>query len=121
MFVNTLDPDLKVFFSRKVAGAEGEDLVEKAITVFKEKSIPESIKPDILLVDESQDFRLSWFRLIHQIKKENTVIAFGVDETQRIYEGTDWRWKDTGFDARGRVTVLRKIYRSSGKNPRFCG
>ena len=29
MFVNTLDPDLKVFFSGKVAGAEGEDLVEK--------------------------------------------------------------------------------------------
>jgi predicted dehydrogenase len=29
MFVNTLDSDLKVFFSRKVSGAEGEDLVEK--------------------------------------------------------------------------------------------
>ena len=29
MFINTLDSDLKVFFSRKVAGAEGEDLVEK--------------------------------------------------------------------------------------------
>ena len=29
MFVNTLDPDLKVFFSRKVTGLEGEDLVEK--------------------------------------------------------------------------------------------
>jgi len=29
MFVNTLDSDLKVFFSRKVAGKEGEDLVEK--------------------------------------------------------------------------------------------
>ena len=29
MFVNTLDPDLKVFFSRKVSGGEGEDLVEK--------------------------------------------------------------------------------------------
>ena len=29
MFVNTLDPDLKVFFSRKVAGTQGEDLVEK--------------------------------------------------------------------------------------------
>ena len=29
MFVNTLDSDLKVFFSRKFAGAEGEDLVEK--------------------------------------------------------------------------------------------
>ncbi len=105
--LHKLAPEVKI--------EKGEDLVEKAISVFKEKSIPESIKPDILLVDESQDFRLSWFRLIHQIKKENTVIAFGVDETQRIYEGTDWRWKDTGFDARGRVTVLRKIYRSSGK------
>ena len=29
MFINTLDPDLKVFFSRLVAGSEGEDLVEK--------------------------------------------------------------------------------------------
>jgi len=29
MFVNTLDPDLKIFFSRKVTGSEGEDLVEK--------------------------------------------------------------------------------------------
>jgi predicted dehydrogenase len=29
MFVNTLDSDLKVFFSRKVQGKEDEDLVEK--------------------------------------------------------------------------------------------
>ena len=29
MFVNTLDSDLKVFFSRKVKGKEDEDLVEK--------------------------------------------------------------------------------------------
>ena len=29
MFVNTLDSDLKIFFSRKINGSEGEDLVEK--------------------------------------------------------------------------------------------
>ena len=29
MFVNTLDSDLKIFFSRNVIGPEGEDLVEK--------------------------------------------------------------------------------------------
>ena len=29
MFVNTLDPDLRVFFSREVVGDSGEDLVEK--------------------------------------------------------------------------------------------
>ena len=29
MFVNTLDSDLKIFFSRNIVGSEGEDLVEK--------------------------------------------------------------------------------------------
>ena len=29
MFVNTLDTDLKLFFSREVTGSQGEDLVEK--------------------------------------------------------------------------------------------
>ena len=29
MFINTLDSDLKVFFSRNVSGSSGEDLVEK--------------------------------------------------------------------------------------------
>lgn len=38
-----------------------------------------------------------------------------MDETQRIYEDTNWKWKDTGFEARGNVIVLKKIYRSAGK------
>ena len=29
LFVNSLDSDLRVFFSRNVKGSEGEDLVEK--------------------------------------------------------------------------------------------
>jgi predicted dehydrogenase len=29
MFINTLNTDLKVFFSRKVSNQEGEDLIEK--------------------------------------------------------------------------------------------
>ncbi len=39
MFVNTLDSDLKVFFSRKVASAEGEDLVVPQKRVVQEKFI----------------------------------------------------------------------------------
>ena len=90
--------------------------LETLLEILKNKDIPEEFKVDILLVDETQDFRLPWFELIHKLKKENSIIAFGVDETQRIYEGTNWKWKDTGFDARGRNTIiLRKIYRSSGK------
>ena len=90
--------------------------LETLLEVLRKRDIPEEFKADVLLVDETQDFRLQWFDLIHKLKKENSIIAFGVDETQRIYEGTDWKWKDTGFDARGRNTIiLRKIYRSSGK------
>ena len=47
------------------------------------------------------------------ILKEKTLIAFGVDETQRIYKGTEWKWKDTGFDAWGCTVILRKLYRST--------
>ncbi|RTZ67149.1 MAG: hypothetical protein DSZ30_06070 [Aquificaceae bacterium] len=92
-----------------------EDLVEKLLEILKEKDIPAEFKVDFLLVDESQDLKLSWFKLLHKIKKENSVVAFGVDETQRIYEDTNWKWKDTGFEARGNVIVLKKIYRSAGK------
>jgi superfamily I DNA/RNA helicase len=47
--------------------------------------------------------------------KEDGLIIFGVDETQRIYEGTDWKWIDVGFDARGKTTILKKSYRNPGK------
>ena len=89
--------------------------LETLLEVLKNREVPEEFKADILLVDETQDFRLPWFNLIHKLKKENSIIAFGVDETQRIYENTNWKWKDTGFEARGRTIILRKIYRSSGK------
>lgn len=89
--------------------------IEQLLSLLKDGDIDERFKADVLLVDEAQDIRLDWFPFFHKLKKENTAIAFGVDETQRIYEGTNWKWKDTGFKAQGRVTVLRKIYRSSGK------
>jgi len=92
-----------------------DEPLDTLLGLLKERDLPEEFKADVLLVDETQDFRLPWFELIHKLKKENSIIAFGVDETQRIYEGTDWRWKDTGFEARGRTIILRKIYRSSGK------
>ncbi|HIC08606.1 MAG TPA: DUF2075 domain-containing protein [Aquificales bacterium] len=92
-----------------------DDPIETLLEKLGEGDIPEKFKADLLLVDESQDLRLSWFKLLHKIKKKDSIVVFGVDETQRIYEGTEWKWKDTGFDARGRTIILRKIYRSSGR------
>ncbi len=72
-------------------------------------------KYDVILCDESQDFRKEVFPVIKSLLKEDGLIIFGVDETQRIYEGTDWKWIDVGFDARGKVTILKKSYRNPGK------
>ena len=94
-----------------------KDLQEKFFKLFKEN--PELIKDDdkydVILCDESQDLRKEVFPVIKTLLREKGLIIFGVDETQRIYEGTDWKWIDVGFDARGRVTILKKSYRNPGK------
>ncbi|WP_283400170.1 UvrD-helicase domain-containing protein [Desulfurobacterium pacificum] len=77
--------------------------------------IPDDAKYDVILCDESQDFSKELFSVVRSLSKKNSLIIFGVDETQRIYDGTDWKWIDVGFDARGKVTILRKSYRNPGK------
>lgn len=79
------------------------------------KLIEEEDKYDVILCDESQDFRKEVFPVIKSLLKENGLVVFGVDETQRIYEGTDWKWVDVGFKATGKVTILKKSYRNPGK------
>ena len=75
-----------------------------------------SRKYDVILCDEVQDFKKEWFNIISALEKPDSITIFGVDETQRIYEGREWRWKDLGIDARGRmVHVLRKSYRATDK------
>ncbi|NIA09540.1 MAG: AAA family ATPase [Nitrospiraceae bacterium] len=92
-----------------------KDIVEKASNVIeKVGTIPEEMKFDILLVDEAQDFKKSWFKFVKYLLKDDGLVIFGVDETQRIYNHANWKWKDTPFPVRGRqVSVLRKIYRTS--------
>lgn len=77
--------------------------------------IPEDDKYDVILCDESQDFTHETFVIIKALSKKNSLIVFGVDETQRIYDGTDWKWVDVGFNASGRVDILKKSYRNPGK------
>ena len=91
--------------------------VKDTLEAILKEEIPEEFKPDILLVDETQDLKLEWFQFIKKLyKEEETILAFGVDETQRIYPDTEWKWKDTPFPAKGRrVKVLDKIYRTPAK------
>jgi len=94
-------------------GKEPEDVL---IEYLSNNSIPEYDKYDVILCDEVQDFKKEWFRIIFALEKRDSITIFGVDETQRIFEGRDWRWKDVGIEARGRVVhVLRKNYRTTDK------
>ena len=76
----------------------------------------EEDKYDVILCDEVQDFGKNWFKLIDRLKKEDSIVIFCVDETQRIYDRSIWKWKDVGIEARGRrVLILRKSYRTPTK------
>jgi len=96
---------------------EGEDNVDKLSDLLEtgKIKIPEELKPDVLLVDESQDIRRKWFKFIHSLLKPETVVGFAIDKVQRIYEDTDWTWKEVGFNAVGRSKVLKRIYRSASE------
>lgn len=100
-----------VYFDEK----KDKDAIRKLLDLMEENKIkiPDDFKPDILLIDEAQDIRRKWFKFIHSLLKPETIIGFAIDKVQRIYEDTDWTWKEVGFNAVGRSRVLKKIYRNA--------
>lgn len=93
----------------------GED-IDEAIERLLKIDFDEEDKYDVILCDEVQDFGRNWFKLIDHLKKENSILILSVDETQRIYDRSIWKWKDVGIEARGRrVIILRRSYRSPAR------
>ena len=101
----------------RIERKEKEDSVDKLVDLLEtgKVKIPEELKPDVLLIDESQDIKRNWFKFIHSLVKPETIIGFAIDKVQRIYEDTDWTWKEVGFNAVGRSRVLKRIYRSASE------
>ena len=97
-----------------------EELESGVMEYIGSKTLSDEDRYDVILVDEAQDFKKHYFKLIKALEKENTITVFGVDETQRIYEyeenGTaPWVWSSVGYDARGRTDVLKRSYRNPSK------
>ena len=98
-----------------VSWNRGEE-IDVAIRRLLSIEFDEEDKYDVILCDEVQDFGKNWFKLIDCLKKEDGIVIFCVDETQRIYDRSMWKWKDVGIEARGRrVIILRKSYRTPTK------
>ncbi|WP_457755194.1 3'-5' exonuclease [Thermovibrio ammonificans] len=109
-FIHSLSKE----FNLEVKG-DFREVRKKLAEKLEDENLDDSLKYNVVLCDESQDFTKEVFPIIKQILKDDYLLVFGVDETQRIYENTDWRWKDVGFDATGKVLILRKSYRNPTK------
>ena len=80
MFVNTLDSDLKIFFSRNVKGSEGEDLVEKQNAESGEMSVVSSETDTYGYTEENRHMVQSFLARIRP--KEN--FSDGVNVTELL-------------------------------------
>lgn len=75
---------------------------------------------DAILIDEYQDFRISWIQLCVALCKSYQVkdkilknIFLAGDRLQSIYNTKDVSWKSLGLDMRGRSKLLKTSYRSA--------
>ncbi len=113
--INTMHSLTRKLCNRYNVKWDTNEVIDTAIERLLEIDFDDEDKYDVILCDEVQDFGKNWFKLIDRLKKENSIVILCVDETQRIYDRSIWRWKDVGIEARGRVLILRKSYRTPTK------
>jgi len=72
-----------------------------------------------ILVDETQDFAPSWFRVLLRMLKPETNLLFLVgDGAQRVYR-PDLSWTRLGIPLQGRSRVLHRVYRNTAEIAQF--
>ncbi len=95
-----------------------ESLGNRLLTVLEE-GFTESRKYDAVMIDEAQDFELSWFKCVLEAMKEpndGDLIIVG-DGSQGLYPRGKVSWRKIGISAQGRTIYkkfdLDKNYRNS--------
>lgn len=94
---------------------------EEVVRIANENARPEY---DAILIDEYQDFRMSWIALCVKLCKEYTLkngkkvknLFLAGDRLQSIYNNKDISWKSIGLDMRGRSKLLKTSYRSANEH-----
>ena len=77
---------------------------------------------DAVMIDEGQDFRPEWLRLITQmVDPKSDSLLFLYDDAQSIYSrGLGFSLRSVGIKATGRTTILKVNYRNSREILRFA-
>ncbi|WP_088345529.1 MULTISPECIES: nuclease-related domain-containing DEAD/DEAH box helicase [Rhodomicrobium] len=94
---------------------EGADDYGQRLLTQLERGEGEAGMFDAVLIDEYQDFALSWFKCAKLALKEPEDGDFVIvgDASQSVYKQLGFRWSDAGIKARGRSTKLEVNYRNT--------
>jgi superfamily I DNA/RNA helicase len=91
-----------------------EDVPLRVLELIEAKRIA-APRYHAVLVDETQDFAPSWFRLLlRMIRPETNLLFLAGDGAQRVYR-PDLCWNRLGIPLRGRSRILRRVYRSTAE------
>lgn len=102
---------------RQLDGAQNDRLWrQRRIDAMREaKSLGDSAKYDLVLVDEAQDLESSHLDLAYtMLKADKDHFIMALDSAQNIYRRR-MTWNPPGVTARGRTTVLRRNYRNTAE------
>jgi hypothetical protein len=103
---------------RRIGESDNDEFGERFLKVL-EQGCFDSRRYDAVMIDESQDFAISWFKCVLEAMKEPSdgdLVIVG-DGSQGLYGLTKVRWKQIGIQAKGRTIYtkfdLDKNYRNS--------
>lgn len=75
---------------------------------------------EAILVDESQDFGVSWFKVLLQLLNERTnELLMVMDQAQKIYQ-RGFTWRSVGIQVVGRSKILKVSYRTTYEIAKFA-
>lgn len=62
---------------------------------------------EAILVDESQDFNVSWFKVLLQLlNRQTNELLIVMDQAQKIYQ-RGFTWRSVGIQVAGRSKILK--------------
>lgn len=75
---------------------------------------------EAILVDESQDFNVSWFKVLLQLlNRQTNELLIVMDQAQKIYQ-RGFTWRSVGIQVVGRSKILKVSYRTTYEIAKFA-
>ncbi len=106
--------------NRETNTSEPDDKLGERLLESLEEGYGDYRKYDAVMIDESQDFEVSWFKCVLEAMKEpldGDLLIVG-DGSQGLYYRTKVRWNDIGIQARGRTFYKKFDLDKNYRNPR---